>query len=141
MAQAQRKTSPQSSRAGSTTVLDPEDDAFDDDVCGHGCHAGGVAPGSVSVGCEHGTYQVSEKHWRTTPQASQPPATIHDQQLHHETEQTLSPDSGAVKHLLERSNGHDERILRLEAQVRELQGIIVGLTSGPTDASAAGPTE
>jgi len=134
MAPPRGKTSPQSSPAGNTAVLD--DDAFDEDLCGFGCHSGGVAPGSVSVGCEHGTYQVTEKHWRTTPPASQTPETVHDRSVHFESEQTLSPDSGAVKHLLEAVNGHNDRILRLEARVSELEGIIVGLTSGPTEPAA-----
>jgi len=133
MAQAQRRTNRPSSPAGSAVVDDqaPEDE-FDEDLCGFGCHAGGVAPGSVSVGCEHGTYTVTEKHWRTTPPASQAPETVHDRSVHFESEQTLSPDSGAVKHLLGAVNGHDERILKLEAQLRELQGAVLSLTSGPT---------
>jgi hypothetical protein len=104
-------------------VLDdeqPQDEAFDEDLCGYGCHAGGVAPGSVSVGCEHGTFEVSQKHWRTTPPATVVPATVHDQSIHHESEQKLSADSGAVRHLLDTVNGHNERILQLEAQVRQL---------------------
>ena len=133
MAPPQRsKTSRSSSTAGEP------DEAFDepfsdDDLCGNGCFGNGVAPGDVhTVSCEHGKFKVTETTKRQAPRQPQYVPTVHDKSLHHESEQTIPADSGAVKHLLDHVNGHDERILKLEAAVERLQGIVLGLTSGPT---------
>lgn len=95
----------------------------DDDLCGYGCHAEGVPPGDIHVvSCEHGSYAVTEKTKRkAAPAAAQRPETVHDRDVHFPGEQPApAPSSEGMQLLLDRSNDHDGRILKLEAQVQQL---------------------
>jgi hypothetical protein len=149
MAAATRaRTSRQSSSpAGEATAVEPdglEEEGFEDDLCGQGCHVGGVAPGSVSVGCEHGTYQVSEKHWRKpASDVSVRPETVHDRSIHHEptAKAAALADGVALQPLVDQVNAHDERIATLELQVRQLATLVQALVDtdeGDGDETATG---
>lgn len=119
MAASRAKTSPPSSPAGEVY-----DEPFsEDDLCGYGCHAEGVPPGDIhSVGCEHGRYQVTEKTKRKAAPANEArPETVHDRDVHFPTEQPApAPSAEGMKLLIDRSNNHDGRILKLEATVQAL---------------------
>lgn len=128
MAASRAKTSPQSSPAG-----EGYDEPFsDDDLCGYGCHADGVAPGAISAGCEHGTYKVTETTKRKAAPVSEHPQTVHDRDLHHAVEEA----STATDALVGQVNAHDTRILALETQVRALQEVIDALVENLAGAPA-----
>jgi hypothetical protein len=138
MAQAQRsRTSRSSSTAGEPVDEGYDEPYSDDDLCGEGCFGAGVPEGDIhTVSCEHGKYKVTEATKRQAAPASPRIETVHDRMLHHESEQTIAPDSGAVKLLLDTVNGHSEDLVKLWAAVKELQGRSLGLESGQTEAPA-----
>jgi hypothetical protein len=102
-----------------------EDDGLDSmDLCGFGCHSEGVAPGAVSVGCEHGTYAVTDQMRVKASAPDQVEPNVHAQQLHHHAEQRQAPDTSAIGPLLEQINALSERVTMLEATVRQLVGMV-----------------
>lgn len=114
-AATQRKSSTRpSSPAGDEDVLD------DMDLCGHGCHADGVPEGANFVGCEHGTYEVTDQMRRKAAAPAQTEPNVHAQQLHHEAKQQQPADTSAIGPLLEMVNAQNERIAVLEATVRQI---------------------
>lgn len=137
MAASPRRTGPQSSPAGNDEPagLDELDGLegydphhSDDDVCGHGCHSNGVAPGALTVGCEHGTYKVRENTRRKAPAANTRPQTVHDRDLHHPgAEPEPAPGFEGVKVVAALANAHENRILQLEAEVRQIKVLVAQL--------------
>ena len=134
MAASRGKASPQSSPAGEEGYDEP---FSDDDLCGYGCHGDGVAPGAISAGCEHGTYKVTETTKRKAVPVSGHPQTVHDRDLHHAVEEASSATDAVVGLV----NGHDERILTLETQVRSLQATVETLVEHIAGGTAAEETD
>lgn len=119
MAASRAKTSLQSSPAGNY------DDPFsDEDLCGYGCHADGVVAGASTAGCEHGTYAVTETTKRKAPAAARAVETVHDRSVHFPDEEPAPASTDALKEILSLANGHDARILKLEGDMRRLEGVV-----------------
>lgn len=90
------------------------------DLCGYGCHAEGVAPGAVSVGCEHGTFEVTPQMRVKAAAPDQAEPNVHAQQLHHQAEQRQAADTSAIGPLLEAYNALSERLAVAEATIRQI---------------------
>lgn len=138
MAASRAKTSPQSSPAG-----DFDAQFSDDDLCGYGCHSEGVPAGDIhTVSCEHGRYEVTAATKRKAAPPSQLPETVHDRSVHFPGEEPpLAPDTESMKLLLERSNGHEERLLKLEAESTTLKETVAALVEHIAGGAAAGETD
>lgn len=120
MAPAQRsKATRPSSPAGDEPDLEVDGD--EEDPCGYGCHRDGVPDGAVSIGCEHGTFEVTPGMRRKVAAVSVPPQTVHDRSVHFPAEEApASPAAAQMAELLALVNGYGERLLIVENTVRKL---------------------
>ena len=89
------------------------------DPCGHGCHEDGAPAGAVSVGCEHGTYPVTDGMRVKAAPAAASYTALHDPSIHHTA--PPAPEQGnALADMAALVNALGERVLHLEGTVAKL---------------------